>query len=410
MVHVNINRSIFSTLVNELREPSVLVLLGPRQVGKTTLLKALETEARQQNLRTAFFDLEQPSDLRQFSSGPQELVEFLSTQWDVIFIDEFYYLKNAGQIFKAVYDRTFQSPRPVKIIVSGSSSVQIHSHLKESLAGRTITYAISPLSFEEYSKWESPLRPSFSDYLRFGGLPGLSQVAGDDRKQLLLQEYLSAYLLKDIKGLVREENVRAFNQLLYFLAQNQGQLVEVSSLARELGMSATTIVRYLDVMEKTYVLFPLSSYHTNLANELKKSHKYYFYDLGIRNGLLKDFRHFENRPDKGQILESHVFLCLRRQLKPNMELKFWRTKRQEEVDFILLRDRQPIPIEVKSTLLGQVPPGIRAFCRRYPQTPMSISVGEGKADMINEKGTNHLFLPFSELSQIASKFSRPPVC
>jgi hypothetical protein len=281
-------------------------------------------------------------------------------------------------------------------------SSEIHSHLKESLAGRTMTYAISPLSHEEYSNWDSPLRPSFSDYLRFGGLPGLSQVTGEDRKQWLLQEYLSAYLLKDIKSLVREENVRAFNQLLYFLAQNQGQLVEVSSLARELGMSATTVARYLDVMEKTYVLFPLSSYHTNLANELKKSSKYYFYDLGIRNGLLKDFRPHQNRPDKGQILESYVFLSLRRQLTPNMELKFWRTKRQEEVDFILLLDRQPIPLEVKSALPGRIPKGIHAFCRRYPQTSITISVGAGEPALINEGGIAHHFLPLSELSQIGT--------
>jgi predicted AAA+ superfamily ATPase len=155
------------------------------------------------------------------------------------------------------------------------------------------------------------------------------------------------YLLKDIKSLIREENIRAFNSILYGIAQNQGQIVSVASLARDAGLSEPAIKHHLELMSQTYVCFPLDSYARNLANELKKVKKYYLYDIGIRNCILNDYSQLDNRPDKGAIVESFVALALIKQLKPNMEIKFWRTRQGDEVDFILLKNRIPVPVEVK---------------------------------------------------------------
>ncbi|MBI4586070.1 MAG: ATP-binding protein [Planctomycetes bacterium] len=401
---MEIKRSVYQYLRKELEEPQILILTGPRQVGKTTLLRQLEQDAQKAGKKTRFFDLEQPADLNFLSGDRRSVIQKLVQDADVVFVDEFYYLENAGSIFKAIYDQRSSRKGRIKIVASGSSSVEIHSHLKESLAGRLLSYKIYPLSFSEYSNWESPLRPDLIRYLQYGGLPGLSKVESEDRKQRLIEDYLATYLFKDVKGLIKEENIRAFNHLLYMLAQDQGQLVEVSNLSRTLGMSAPTIARYLEVMEQTFVNFSVGSYHTNLANELKKSHKTYLYDLGVRNAILKDFRSIEEREDSGKIYETFVFLNLLPQLSPNMELKFWRTKKKEEVDFVLLINRQPIPIEVKQKVDERtVPQGLMAFCRRYPRVKSTFTVSMQAHETVKIEGIAHHFISFEQVESVVLK-------
>jgi predicted AAA+ superfamily ATPase len=396
-----IGRRVYSDLRRELAEPQVLVLVGPRQVGKTTLLQRLEADARESGKRTRYFDLEQPGDLARLTGSASEVLDALTTDVDVVLVEEFYYLEDAGRLFKAIYDRSARTGSRLKVVISGSSSIEVHSHLRESLAGRRVAYRIFPMTWSEFSDWDSPERPSFEGYLRHGGLPGLSRVREDQRKERLLQDYLSTYLFKDIKGLVKEENVRAFNHLLYLLAQNQGQLVEASSLARELGVSVPTVSNYLDVLDKTYVNYVVSSYHSNLANELKKSRKTYLYDLGIRNSILKDFRPASDREDRGAIFESYVLLELLPLLDPSMELRFWRTKKKEEVDFVLIYNRQPTPIEVKSQLDRPTPPsGLRAFCRRYRDVTQTFTVSAASFPTIEVEGRSHHFLRFEQVPSI----------
>ena len=396
---MDIKRLLYRDLWREIEEPQVLILSGPRQVGKTTLLRALEAEARRAGMKTRYLDLEQPADLASLRGEEEEIIEALIGGVDIVFVDEFYYLEDAGRFFKAIFDRGATRGRRVKIIASGSSSVEIHGHLKESLAGRTITYRVFPLSYDEYRAWSSPKRPDLSDYLSYGGLPGLSTAGSVERKQRLLQDYLSTYLFKDVKGLVREENIRAFNQLLYLLAQNQGQLVEVSNLARELGLTSPTIGNYLNILDQTFVNFQVPSYHTNLANELKKSRKTYLYDLGIRNSILKDFRPPQDRDDCGCIYETYVFLSLLPLLTPNMELRFWRTKKGEEVDFVLVKNRQPHPIEVKAHWEQEAPPpGVAAFCRRYATVRSTFTISADPRRPLTEGSTTHRFLAFEEVT------------
>ena len=352
--------------------------------------------------RRRYFDLEQPADLARLTGSSSDVLDALTGDVDVVLVDEFYYLEDAGRLFKAIYDRSARpGGRFVKVVISGSSSIEVHTHLRESLAGRRVAYRVFPLTWSEYADRDAPERPSFEDYLRHGGLPGLASVSDEQRKERLLQDYLSTYLFKDIKGLVKEENVRAFNQLLYLLAQNQGQLVEVSGLSRELGVSAPTVSNYLDVLDKTYVNYVLSSYHSNLANELKKSRKTYLYDLGIRNSILKDFRPASDREDRGAIFETYVLLELLPLLGPSMELRFWRTKKKEEVDFVLVHNRQPTPIEVKSRLDRPTPPsGLLAFCRRYKSVSQTFTVSSASFPANELDGVVHHFLNFEQVPSI----------
>ncbi len=389
-----IKRSIFKELQAEIDQPEILILLGPRQVGKTTLLQELNRYAISKGLKTKYLDLEQPQILAEFNKSDQQIIDLIGHSGDIIFIDEFQYIKNASRILKAVYDRRLN----IKIICSGSSSLEIHKHLKESLAGRRFLYRIYPLS---YSEIKNSL-PDFclDDYLIFGGMPGLVQYDSAQRKQQMLNEFLGSYILKDVKSLVNEENIRAFNHLLYLLADNQGTTISVHSLSGEIGLSATTINRYLDILEGTYVNFRIYSFSRNLGNELKKSCKTYLYDTGIRNAILRDFSDIQQRPDKGVLRETFVFLKLQSMVGPNMEIRFWRTKSGDEVDFIVVKNRIPVPIEVKSVISEtEIPRGLRRFISRYPGTRAAFVVNESVQGQINFDGCRVQFMTFEDFGE-----------
>jgi uncharacterized protein len=282
-------------------------------------------------------------------------------------------LENASSLLKALYD-TPQSP---KVFASGSSSIEIHKHLKESLVGRRHLIKIYPVSFD---KAMNSISTPLENYLVFGGLPKRFSQKKDAESISVIQDVLEAYILKDIKSLIKEENIRAFNHLLTLLSQNQGQQISTASPAREVGLTSKTIDKYLSVMKETFVCFPLYSYAVSLSNELKKSRKQYLYDLGIRNILIKNYSKIESRKDKGTLYETAVFLALNSALEPNEELRFWRTKNGDEVDFIFIRNLIPFPIEVKykKVLNKTVPQGMHIFLKNYPQVKQAFMITEAK--------------------------------
>ena len=362
---MEIKRSVFNSLIADLPRREVSIILGPRQVGKTFLLRKLEGYVKDKGLRARYYNLEIPHDLLKFNRPDTDLFDMLTTNIDVIFIDEFHYLPNASKLFKAIYDSGIN----VKIFTSGSSSIEIHRHLKESLAGRRLVTRLMPLSFAEYIQLGSDTPELLLNYLDFGGLPGLINQASDNDRIRLLNEIFETYIQKDIKSLIKEENIRAFNMLIYLLAERQGSVVSVAGLAADIGLTQRTIEHHISLLEQTYVLYPMSSYARNIGNELKKSRKFYFYDTGVRNTILRDFSPVSKRADGGALYESFVAIQMIGRLKPNMELKFWRTKAGHEIDFVVLKDRKPFLIEVKSTLTAPViPPAMKIFIKHYPET------------------------------------------
>jgi len=368
-------RSVYPGLLAEMDRREVSILLGPRQVGKTRLLAELQAAARSRGLRTRAFNLEIPHDLIAFNKPETDIFDMLTEAVDVVFIDEFHYLPNASKLFKAAYD----SGRRVKIYASGSSALEMHKHLKESLAGRRLLTRVAPLTFGEVSAGHAAAGGELLDrHLRWGGMPGLLAEGGPEGKQRLLADILETYIQKDVKSLIREENIRAFNNLLLLLAESQGSLISENSLAKEVGLTARTINQHLSILEKTYVCHQLHSYARGLAGELKKSKKAYLFDLGIRNAMLRDFSPASTRRDAGALRETFVLLELLSRVKPDMELRFWRDRAGREVDFILLKNRRPLPIEVKGGLArGAVPPGIQEFLKCYPDAPEALVLCDG---------------------------------
>lgn len=383
---MKIKRSNFDELVAELQQPEINILLGARQVGKSTLMEDLKLEAERSGFKTLSFNLEFPDDLLWFSRSDQEIfLAFSKYKNIIIFIDEFHYLKNASKLFKGLYDLK----QKIKIIASGSSSIEIHKHLKESLAGRRKIFNIYPLTLHEWQQTQRPLE----EFLTFGGLPGLLKLVGKAQKVEYLSQMVQAYLLKDIKGLIKEENIRAFNHLIYYLAEHQGSVLPTLNLANELSISSKTVEHYLEILEKTFVLYSVHSFAQKLSNELKKSRKYYFYDLGIRNSLLKNFATLSQRSDIGVVGESFVLTELKQVQKANIEVRFWRTKQGDEVDFIWLEDRVPIPIEVKTRVSNdRIPKGLLKFIKSYPKAQTAIIVHNPTAHAKESEEVGESFL------------------
>lgn len=392
---MKIKRIKFSTLSGNLKQPEINILLGARQVGKSTLMAELAVCAKKQGLETISFNLEYPQDLLWFSRSDEEIFKELSSRKNVvIFIDEFHYLKNASKLFKGLYDLKAN----IKIIASGSSSIEIHKHLKESLAGRRKIFKIFPLCLEEWKETEKTL----DEFLLYGGLPGLLSISKRDEKIEYLSQMVQTYLMKDIKGLVKEENVRAFNHLLFYLAEHQGNILPTSNLASEIGVSNKTVENYLEILEQTFIIYSVHSFSQKLSNELKKSRKYYFYDFGIRNSLLKDFSKIEERSDFGAILESAVLKELKFLQTANVELRFWRTKQGDEVDFIWIEDRVPVPIEVKSRVENdRIPAGLLKFMKNYPKSEYGYVINNHKSEDVELDGK---IIKYRKVTEIYEEF------
>ncbi|MCG2712076.1 MAG: AAA family ATPase [Candidatus Omnitrophica bacterium] len=229
-------RTVFTKLCQEIDKPYISILIGPRQVGKTYLLRELESFVRNKGLRVRFFNLENPDDLNLFNQDESGIASMLGSAGDVVFLDEFHYLKNATKIFKMLYDTHTR----VKIYASGSSSIEIHKHLKESLAGRFRKTVLGPLICDEYQNaglWDK------DTFFRFGGMPGLVHEKTEIEKMALLHNIVETYLMKDIKALIKEENIRAFNHLLHLMASWQGGCV-IGTGNRALESCYSALLKY----------------------------------------------------------------------------------------------------------------------------------------------------------------------
>lgn len=391
-------RSAYPALFAELDRPEISILLGPRQVGKTHLLLSLKAAAERRGLRTRAFNLELPLDLIEFNRPDAGIFELLTKDVDVVFIDEFHYLANASKHFKAVFD----SGRRVKIYASGSSALAMHKHLKESLAGRRLMTRIAPLGFAEM-KAAAPGEglPGLLDrFLRWGGMPGLLREAGSAAKERQLADIVETYIQKDVKSLIKEENIRAFNNLILLLAESQGSLVSENSLSKEVGLTARTVNQHLSILEKTYVCHLLHSYARGMAGELKKSKKAYLFDIGIRNAMLRDFSPAGARRDSGALRETFAFIEINARLRANMEVRFWRDTAGREVDFIVLKDRRPLAVEVKGSFSRpDTPPAVAAFLRAYRDAPAALVLCDGFIGETAVEGRPVRFLPLTGLGE-----------
>lgn len=332
-----------------LETDEILLFIGARQAGKTTILKQIQQDLEKQGNICYFLNLEDPEYLELLNKSPKHLFKIFpidSTKRNHIFIDEIQYLDNPSNFLKYLYD---EYKGKLKLLVSGSSSFYIDRKFKDSLAGRKKIFNVWTLSFKEFLRFKNESELSekdfkkislsekekiilyYSEYLVYGGYPRVVLSSPEEKKEIL-REILFSYVKKDVyEANIRQEEI--FYKLLKILAFQIGSLVNASELANTLNVSKTAIDNYLYVMQKSFHIVFTNPFFKNIRKELTKMPKVYFCDLGLRNFLADNFKPFAVREDKGVLLENAVFRQLLEKYNRD-ELKFWRTILKNEVDFV----------------------------------------------------------------------------
>jgi len=398
-------------LIEQAGKRTLSILLGSCQVGKSTLLGMIQEGL---GLPADVYNLENPLHLALFNEGYTSFIR--QVRHPLVFIDEFQYCKNISSVFKAIFDL---NPH-IKVYASGSSSLEIQAHLKESLVGRKSETIIYPLTYAEWLTGTEPdlarlplageatrvdamagYRKHLDTFLRFGAMPGIVNLSDEIEKREYLFGIYRTYIAKDIKSFLNDESVISFNKMISWLSLNNGSQLNKNNLSVVAGVSARQVDRYLDVLQGTYVLALVPPLSTNKGKELVRINKYYLYDQGVINAIVQDFRPTAQRPDAGMIREAFVYWELRKTVDIRYSIHYWRTADGKEVDFVLERDRAFLPIEVKSNWkTGKLPPGIRHFFRFYPETRVAVVLYDGPEAMVEDEGRRVYFEPLYKASRI----------
>lgn len=315
----------------QLEAGKVLAIFGPRQSGKTSLIRKYLEQGTQK------YRLYQGDDLsvqELFSVARMDRLRAGIGDIDLLVIDEAQVIPNIGTVLKLIVD----AYPALSIIISGSSSFELSQKIGEPLVGRYNDIHLYPLSFAEFreSQLFDPLL--FPDVImRYGGYPAVATAGSDEGKTDTLRKLVEGYLLKDILSFDRLKKPDALVKLLTLLAHQIGSEVSVHELCTILGVPRTTVTHYLDLLERSFVIFPLGAFSNNLRNEVVKKKKYYFYDLGIRNMLVKNFSELRGRADIGGLWENFLVLERKKLLGTQRfygSTHFWRLTSGSEVDYV----------------------------------------------------------------------------
>lgn len=359
------SRKILSTIKKWLPEKEFIILNGARQVGKTSLLKLIKKELLESGVsenQIFYLNLEELKLLEPLNQDPENLLSYITkfNETNYFLIDEIQYLDNPSNFLKHLFDK--YAPK-IKIITTGSSSLELKAKLQDSLVGRKVSFMINPLNFEEFLNFKEvgflpylktkklpqeindKFKTELFEYLIYGGMPAVTLQKNKNLKQKLLEEYVSTYINKDIRTIGKVNNISQFNNLIKVLASQIGNLLNVSELSNTVRFHRSKIIKYLDLLEHTFVLSRLIPFHQNIRSQVTKMPKLYFFDLGIRNAVLGNFLPLSSRQDSGALFENFVFLELKK--KKNRNLSFYRTLSGSEIDFILEKNNFLELVEVK---------------------------------------------------------------
>jgi uncharacterized protein len=335
----------YNDLKKLLPKGKVLIIYGPRQVGKTTLLNHLIDGI---SLKYKIDSGDNITIRNILSSENFKSIKDYASGYELIIIDEAQNIPGIGIGLKILVD---QIPE-LKIIVTGSSSFNLEQEVGEPLTGRRKVITLFPLSHLELKAYHNPfeLKEKLDQFLVFGSYPEVYTAGSDTERIELLQELVGSYLLKDVLGLERLRSPKQLTDLIKLLAFQIGQEVSIHELAQNVGLNVRTVERYLFLLEKGFVIYRLGAYSTNLRSEITKKSKYYFYDNGIRNGIILQFNSLDMRNDTGQLWENFLVSERMKYLhykKMIINRYFWRSYRQNEVDYIEEKNNQLFAFEFK---------------------------------------------------------------
>lgn len=427
-------RDILDHIKPFLKRREFIAIIGPRQAGKTTLLKIIrdylskKIDVPENIIKTVTF--EDRRLLAQFESDPVLFVRSYfpekNGQTVYLMIDEFQYADEGGQKLKLIYDTV----ENLKIIITGSSSLDIKSQTGKYLVGRILTFTLYPFNFAEFlrvkdtrleriyasknqqiQQWligqtKKPDQKSgndpfsleinkfYEDFCIWGGFPAVVLSENKETRWKVLADIYNNYILKDIKGLLELSTDKNLFTLSQYLATQIGNLVVYQNLSQISGLDYRQLMKHLNILTETMVFREVKPFFQNRQKELSKTPKVFFVDLGFRNYLMENMNTLEKRSDAGAIVENTVFIRLREIGKEMTRINFWRTKAGAEVDFVFHTEGKCVPIEVKFSNFNKsvVPKSFTGFINTFsPERGLILT--KTYWDIVNKNGTQILLAP-----------------
>ena len=387
-----IKRNLEETILLYLDSPEIIAVVGPRQCGKTSLIRHL-FESLNSALVVSFDD---QAILTLFEKSPDDFIAAYVQGTSYLFIDEFQYAKSGGKILKYIADT-----QKIKIIISGSSAIDLTVQAVKYLVGRIIILNLYPFDFQEfllardrayhtlYLKYRGlvgfiqkkniavpsiihqKLLGYFEEYLQYGGYPRIILEPNPEIKKELLRNIYNTYFLREVRDILGLVDDYKLSNLMKGLALQIGNIIEYNELCRLSGYSFQSLKKYLNFLEKTYVCQFVRPYFTNKRTEIVKNPKVFFFDTGLRNSIIEDFRSLDMRTDKGSLLENGIATQF---IKKKYAFHYWRDKKKNEIDFILsLADGVMVAIESKSRVGRKEIISKKAFEKAYPAIKTFVS-------------------------------------
>jgi len=406
-----IKRNLLPLLVQHLEKKEISLIVGPRQAGKTTLMRRLMQDLSERKQPSLMLNLDVEEEKKYFDTQDHLLrkirLEIGSSGY--VFLDEIQRKENAGLFLKGLYDMNL----PYKWIVSGSGSVELKEKIHESLAGRKRVFELSTLSWEEFLNYRTDYRYEnkldeyyalepeqvqhfLDEYLTFGGYPRIVLEQSISEKRKLISELYQSYLLKDLVELLGIHKTEGFTNLVKIMSSQIGKMLKVEELSGTLSLHKATINRYLWYMENTFFVEKLTPFYRNIRKEISKAAIYYFNDLGMRNFALGLFGSSSLLFSDGFLFQNFIFHRLKEHIQgTSSQIHYWRNTNKAEVDFVLDEGSNLIPIEVKFQKLIKPNPGrsLLSFIAQYkPEKAYVIHLGKEMRRLIDK--TELIFLPF----------------
>lgn len=353
-----INRQLYNNLIHDFDSRKAVVLFGPRQVGKTTLIKSILNEKK-----ALFLNGDDIQTRNQFESVNFNLLKNMVSDYDYIIIDEAQRIKNIGLSVKMLIDAQMNK----QFILTGSSSLELGNEISEPLTGRKWEHLLLPISWQEAKEYFgfSEALAKLEEFLIYGLYPEV--VTATSKKQRILLELSSSYLYRDILELANIKKPDLLSRLLNALALQVGNEVSYNELAKILSVDRTTIINYIDLLEKSFVIFKLRPFSGNQRNEITAKPKIYFYDNGIRNAIIGQFNALSSRQDVGALFEN--FFISERYKKLTYsgfygKTFFWRNTQQAEIDYLEMLENEITAYEIKYSPTRKVN-FTKSFTERY---------------------------------------------
>jgi uncharacterized protein len=373
-----IQRAVEATIKNRLVAGKVNLLIGARRVGKTFLLKKIV-----QDINEPYLWLNGDDESTHDLLAERTIANYkrITSGISLLIIDEAQMIKDIGLKMKLMID---EIPN-LKIIASGSSAYALSYKVGEPLVGRAFWHKIFPIAQNELKHHENYVDTvrNLEERLIYGSYPEIFQWKTLQEKEAYIKEILNSYLFKDLLVFDEIRNSDKIRTLLKLVAFQLGKEVSYDELGKQLGMSKNTVEKYLDLLSKVFVVYKVGAYSKNLRKELSKSSRWYFYDNGIRNALIDNFKPLSLRYDVGELWENYLMV---ERLKKNnyeqnfKEIYFWRTYDQQEIDYIEEKSQEIEAFEFKwGNTKAKIPV---AFANAYPESKFSVITKENYLDFI----------------------------